>query len=151
PACSWLFLILFLFSSLCSLCLCGSFFLLPIQVQRQRLGHRGQRGGGALQRAGKYLEALLRQFLGLIVPGLLPQLDQVPRRHAVARRLGAVVLVLGAGEELLVIVRGIKEAARLVGVLLHHRVGQRLGLVQPFLRAGRVVQAEQAVDQEGVI
>ena len=78
--------------------------------------------------------------------------DEVAGRHAVARRLGAVVLVLAPGEQLLVVVGGEEEAAAfVVAVLLDHRVGQRLRLVEPLLLAGRVVQRQQAVDEEGVV
>ena len=63
-----------------------------------------------------------------------------------------VAEVLAAGDQLLVVVRGGEEAATLlVGEALDHRLGGLAGGVEPAHLEGRLVEAQQRLDQEGVV
>ena len=108
--------------------------------------------GVGLQHEAEDLHGAEGEVAVLEVVGFAPESDEVAGHDAVAGRLSAVVAVLGAGEELLVIVGGEVEAAAFeVAVRLHGGVGECLRFVEPLLVAGGIVEVEQAVDEEGVI
>ena len=60
--------------------------------------------------------------------------------------------VLAAGDQFLVVVRGGEEpAALVVGEALDHRVGGLARGVEPANLEGRLVEAQERLDQEGVV
>src|SRR4051812_18941306 len=75
--------------------------LLRVEVHPQRIGQGGEAGRAELEGAGQGLEDLLGQLGVAVLAGLDPQPHQVGGGDAVGGRLGAVVLVLGAREQLL--------------------------------------------------
>src|SRR5207249_7138974 len=86
------------------------------------------------------------------LPGLEPEADKVSSRHTVAGRLHPIILVLGAGEQFLVIVGRIKKPAVVgVKIISNHVVGQALSELEPALIRARLVQTKQAVDEKRII
>src|SRR5262245_35661211 len=60
--------------------------------------------------------------------------------------------LLGPGEELLVVVGGVKEAATgVVAIVANHLLGKTAGFGQPAFGAIGVVQAEQTMDEVCVV
>src|SRR5919197_3142884 len=88
--------------------------LLRVEVHPQRIGQGGEAGRAELEGAGQGLEGLLGQPGVAVLAGLDPQPHQVGGGGAVGGRLGAVVLVLGAREQLLVVAGGVEEGAALL-------------------------------------
>ncbi len=72
--------------------------------------------------------------------------------HRIAGRGRIVVRILAAGDELLVVLAGVKESAVLrVPKLIEHHFDELLGGCDPARLEGRLVQIDQRFDQVGVI